>query len=135
LIQLVSLKDFIKESLIQISQGLIEANSTLKNDHVQFAPHGFSEQGKHLDVINVDFDILLSAIDNKASAETTSNEFGFNLSVLSAKFGNQDTIDNKLENMQSHRIRFNVQGKFELDKEEHAQQKRNDIVMPIAGSR
>ena len=75
---MVSLQEFVKESLAQISKGVMEANTELEGLHVQFAPYGFSEQGKSLDVIDVEFDILLSAVEDTASSETMQGGAGFN---------------------------------------------------------
>jgi hypothetical protein len=131
---MISLKEYITESLTQISEGVLEANEALKSKNVEFAPYKEHEQGQRLDVFKVDFDVLLSV--SEANSNSKTGEGKIDLKVLSFNIGGGLSQGSNQENIQSQRIQFGIWGKFRIDETAQDKQKRDEQwkSMPRAGT-
>lgn len=90
----MQLKDFIKNALVSIRQGVIEANAELKNN-TALKEYGFAMTNKD----HIDFDIAVTVTN------TSNSEIGGEINVLSlSKVNANDSRESVAEN--SSRIKF-----------------------------
>jgi len=107
----MDLKEFTRETLIQIVDGIVEADPVLSN-HNAFVPvsnfrsngtfaMSYSENGAEHNVINVDFDVAVSV------QETSDRNNGAQISLLQiASLGYSN--DKSLANQTVSRVKFSI---------------------------
>lgn len=111
----MDLKEFVRESLVQISQGIIEANEQLKDTKASVNPGGvqaYSTEAKAFGRINEAFDhkgavVHLVRFDVALHAET-GNEAGGGLKLSIASFGLGTDRKKTATDSSESRIQFDI---------------------------
>jgi hypothetical protein len=119
---MISVKDFVSDVLFQIAEGITEANVRISkaNIDMEIASNLALHPEGRGDTIRIDFDILLSAFENKESDLSGKVETGgqgaFKLWVLQgnveANAGIGGEIKREQGNVSSHRIQFSLLAKI-----------------------
>ncbi len=104
----MELKEFIKETLTQIVEGISEAKKANKNSMIEIAPEGVygdrplkSNRGESsMNTRMVDFEVALKQTEGKA------NQVG--IGVILASIGSKASSSDKNDNETVTRIKFSV---------------------------
>lgn len=95
------LKEFIKEALLSVVEGVEEANSK----HERFRIIGFKRNDTSVDGSYVDFDVLV-VVDEKSSGKAGGKVGANLLNVLSADL--KSGMDQSSSHQDVHRLKFRV---------------------------
>jgi hypothetical protein len=144
--KMISVKDFVSNALLQIAEGISEANTRIFEAGIdmEIASDLASRPEGRGNVIRVDFDILLSASENH---ETDTNkelkikgEGAFRLWVLQGDVEANASVSGELkkgrENISAHRIQFSVMvqiGAKQIRENLDQQEKYFDQNNPVVG--
>ena len=104
----MDLKEFTKQTLLQIVEGAHEANNALTSSSARVLIEAPKHANKYiykssdvaLNVIDVDFDVAITA------TETEGNEGGGGLKVAGLSFGGNS--ENRVENQTISRVKYTI---------------------------
>jgi hypothetical protein len=97
-----SVKQFVEESLVQIAEGIQNAQERVRDMDVKFLPGAYSDGGK---ISEIEFDMAVTVTEGK----TSSGEIGFGLAVISALIKGKAQDSKSEEYYTASRIRFTIQ--------------------------
>lgn len=97
--QTLSIGDFIKETIVQITKGLHEAQEKIRSQGTQIFPNSY---GDFPTSVNIDFDLVITQSLSDGGAHLSVASLGINAGIKGK--------DLELEN--SNRVKFTVQVGF-----------------------